>query len=189
MLSLIEEEYNYSNFAVLGPKIHDPDGYNTSNPGESTIPSYKETKHGINYWRKSLIKCVINEIVFFWKRNTYIIKKNRHIPTIEEINNSNVRKENCRLHGCCLIMSPRYFEYFDGFLELTFMYAEESILFLNLTKLSLKSVYNPSVSIFHKEAIVSNKAFSGKKYIKKCYYMLQASKAFRREYIKLFGKE
>lgn len=181
--NILLQEYAESKFSVLGPKIFDPDGYNASNPGSTKIPSIQECNQGIVIWIKELIRACIKSSC----KSKVLIQENRK-NNVLEAKRSNHRLEGCRLHGCCLIFSPIYFQYFDGFIERTFMYAEESILLINLKKYNLKSVYNPQLKIYHKEAVVSKQTLGSNKSIKKCQLMLKASIALRKE-AKLYWKE
>lgn len=173
---IVIEEYQKSAFAVLGPKVYDPDSYNASNPGNCDLPTIKECRNAVMIWAKALIKS------YFPIYNVMahsINKKSEEIKMAQE--KAMNRKEFCRLHGCCLVFSPLYFQYFSGFLERTFMYAEETILLINLRTFNLKSVYNPNLHIFHKEAVVSKKVLGNAKSHKKCWLMLKASIALTRE--------
>lgn len=181
--NILLQEYAESKFSVLGPKIFDPDGYNASNPGSTKIPTIQECNQGVIIWIKELIRACIKRS---WKRQV-LTQENRK-SNVLETKGCNNRLEGCRLHGCCLIFSPIYFQYFDGFIERTFMYAEESILLINLKKHNLKSVYNPQLQIYHKEAVVSKQIFGISKSIKKCRLMLEASIALRKE-AKSYWKE
>ena len=63
----------------------------------------------------------------------------------------NLRQENVKLHGCCFVFSPKFFEYFYGLDSRTFMYYEEDILLAQIRKKGLLTVYNPKLEIFHAE--------------------------------------
>lgn len=174
---ILLSEYKYSGFAVLGPKIYDPSGLNSSNPGNVELPSLQECDEGIYIWIQKLIKALVVK----WKSEKPVFNGDKNTEKICNKNIIDNRREFCRLHGCCLVLSPNYFEYFDGFVERTFMYAEETILLINLRKKGLKSVYNPQLAIFHKEAVVSQKLFNGNMNYKKCWLMLKASIALKKE--------
>ena len=60
------------------------------------------------------------------------------------------RRENIVIHGCFFVFSPKYFEYFNGLDVRTFMYAEEDITFAHILDKGLKTVYLPSIQIYHK---------------------------------------
>ena len=62
-----------------------------------------------------------------------------------------------KLHGCCLIFSKKYTDYFDGLNPNTFLYLEEDILFVRLRNHGLHSLYTPDLKIRHLEDSATNK--------------------------------
>ncbi len=172
-LQKIIKEYENSSFSVLGPIVYDPDGLNNSSP-LNTIKNYSvENLYG-NYkiWRRKYIKGLIGLDNFhpFAKKIENKYKKRK--------NTINVRMVDIEIHGCCLIFSPKYFECYSGFEELTFMYGEESILRMNCQKKGLLIVYNPNLKIYHKEAVATKKSnISRRKQIQHYKLMMKAAKA------------
>lgn len=159
--SVIMEEYNKSHFAVLGPQVFDPEGKNYSSPletdfGHLTIASYQGVAH---QWRKRYWK------TFFHLENFHPLARRSNIQVEKAVERVPIteRMTDVELHGCCLIFSPEYFRYYDGFEELTFMYGEETILRLNCEKHNLLMVYNPYLKIFHKEAVSTKKEYNIRK--------------------------
>lgn len=55
------------------------------------------------------------------------------------------------LHGCALLFTPAFFEFYTGMYSKTFLYAEEEILLFQLQKAGLKQCYVPETEIFHLE--------------------------------------
>ena len=174
-LKVIFDEYENSNFSVLGPLVEDPDHLNNSNPlyigKEKELIDLKKT---YNMWKKQYIKSklYIDALHPFKAFNKNSAENNDvRLPTLTQ------RVENIELHGCCLVFSKEYFKYYEGFEELTFMYGEETILKMNCDAYRLKMVYNPKLKIFHKEA-VSTKIDNRTRKKKIQYYkrMLEASK-------------
>ena len=145
---LIKEQYEKSNFAVLGPTIFTPIGKTTINPGRSHILQGKE----------------LNEFEKFYSQGLHLIQKG-HILGLKFLQKKMSLKqrlrhpfkpkpkytENCVLHGCCLIFSKKYFEKFKGFDDRTFLYFEEEILYAHVIHSGLKTVYAPEIEIWHKE--------------------------------------
>lgn len=82
------------------------------------------------------------------------------------------RKENVMLHGCALIFTPRFFRYFNGFNDKTFLYLEEQLLFHMCRKRNLKTIYNPKIVIKHMEDQATNAAWG--KNNKKNKYMIDS---------------
>jgi len=151
--AVIQEEYKKSHFAVLGPKVYDPEGYNGTSPlVEAEYTGLEQRKVIYKMWKRKYWETLIG-ISYFREKFRSNIKSNdkRQNPLSEKY------IENVPLHGCCLVFSPMFFKYFEGFEELTFMYGEETILKMNCDMYSLKMVYNPKLKIYHKEA-VSTKA-------------------------------
>jgi GT2 family glycosyltransferase len=54
--------------------------------------------------------------------------------------------------GSCQILTPLYFEYFDGHDEVNFLYCEEYIKAEHLKKKGLKTWYEDSIHVLHKES-------------------------------------
>ena len=56
------------------------------------------------------------------------------------------------LHGCCLIFSKDYIDkYKYPFYNETFLFHEEEFLYQRVIKDNLVSLYDPSLTVFHKE--------------------------------------
>ena len=140
---IIEGEYNYSKFDVLGPQIQTADGDISSNPVSTRILDKNEILFLI---MKRLIKLLLNYI----KLNRFVNDCGVGNYNLEEFNN-NKRYENVKLHGACLIFSKKYLEKFEAFDSDTFLYFEEDILYKRIVKYGLKSVYSPKLKIIHLE--------------------------------------
>lgn len=63
------------------------------------------------------------------------------------------------LHGCAILFTPSFFEYYRGFYKRTFLYKEEAILKLMCKCKKLRQVYVPDAKIFHKEDQSSEMSF------------------------------
>lgn len=147
--AVIENEYNKSKFAAMGPQVFDLQGYNDSNPLQGNPPlTVGAAKDCCAMWRKQYIKSVLKLDDFHPRSHNgdNEIVKEEHIP---ETN----RLEDVILHGCCVVLSPVYLEKFNGIPEISFMYSEEPALLYRLRKNHMLSVYNPKLKIFHEEAI------------------------------------
>ncbi|SFQ27282.1 Glycosyltransferase, GT2 family [Desemzia incerta] len=152
---LIKKEFNKSNAAIIGPEIILNDG---------SVQKFPEKLRGIEHYRKELAKLkkedsmkdvLKNKIMnmnFFEK---IIILRKKHL--YRDYNNQ--RKENVIVHGCCIIFTPAFFEKMKGLDPRTFMYREEAILFVQLKKNRLKSVYLPSIKIRHLEGVSTNAVY------------------------------
>lgn len=147
----IEDEYRRSTFAVLGPMIITPHPPFDSNPQRETVMKKKEC---FVFILKMLAYCVLNVFSLDVIYQKYFAKSRN-----KKRKNINVRKEDIQLHGCFWIFSRDYINRFDGINPKTFLYREEELLFLRLKRSGMKSVYQPSLRIFHKEDGATNTLF------------------------------
>lgn len=72
-------------------------------------------------------------------------------------------RENTLINGCCVIMSPLFFQHFTGFDDRTFMYLEEKILYIKMLSKGLKMCYIPDVQITHLGQVATHWLFSDDK--------------------------
>lgn len=156
-LDLIENEYENSEFAVLGPQILLPN--NEINPVVKQLPSLNQLKKQLRgiileYITNILYINRIYKLIKVTSKN--ILLKLKLKESIENKDNVKLRYENIVLHGSFLIFSKKYIEKFDGLDDRTFLYREEELLALRLKKNNLKSVYNPKIKIFHNEDSATN---------------------------------
>lgn len=172
-ISQVEEEYKKSSFAVLGPKIKNLDNnYSCFDP---TLPSIKDLY--IEMLKLKLKSINLPSFILYNK-----LKKTRYNEQKEYINKKN---ENAVVHGCFLILSKNYLDNFDGLEEKTFLYGEEILLYLQIKKYNLLSVYNPDIIVFHKEASSSKKMYkTDKKRLKIKFKLMIHSKKIQIEEIR-----
>ncbi len=163
-LETIESEWNYSCFAVMGPKVHTYSNVN-QNPMPCRLTTIEQVNRLIRYNYLALIRIYLgfDEIYNGIKKIVkHVIKFKR--PELEDkASKDNLRQENVKLHGCCYVFSPAFFEHFDGFDSRTFMYAEEDILYAHVKNKGLLIVYNPKLEIFHAEMAATKKSTKSKK--------------------------
>ena len=170
--SVVNQEFNLSNFAVAGPKIFTKDGNINSNPKSTEIFSYKNVKYrqleiNIYYF---LYKIHLDKIV-------NILKKRK--KTISNTTNNNEKQYKVQLHGCFFIFSKKYFEYFTGLDPRTFLYMEEEILFQHLLNKNLVSVYLPEIEVFHEEDSSTNAVFNNKPRKKEIFLLKHHKKSIK----------
>ena len=146
-LELIDQEYHNSKFAVMGPKITSPNGDSTSNPVEYIVDSKNKVR---NLLLKRRIKLILNLLHL----NAFLNDVGKGIR-LQGMYDSDKRYENVKLHGACWIFSPVFFNKFDGLCDKTFLYFEEDILYLQLKRRQMKTVYNPELNIIHLEDVTS----------------------------------
>lgn len=179
-LDIIEKEYNYSKFDVMGPKI--------LLPGENTNPIQKEL-----ITVKELDKVIFRYKIIYACNKVYLgdcyenLKKlflkltHKQVKTMYTADDINKRQENIVLHGAFLIFSKNYIEKFDGLNPNTFLYMEEKILAATLKKNNMKSVYNPKLVVYHNEDSSTNALITTKREKKLFIYKhaINSSKVLR----------
>lgn len=152
----IIDEFNNSNFSVLGPKIILP-GNNICNFDEKML-SLKKYKKDLKSKKiqRFLNKCYLRYIYS-------IFNKIKNIFVKKVAFDKNSRKEDVLLHGCCLIFSKKYIDKFDGIDDRTFLYYEEQLLYIRLKKNNMLAVYNPEIEVFHNECSSTKKSAKDKR--------------------------
>ena len=140
--------YKETSFDMLGPCIHCKEGSGSVNP-YNPLKNKEEVKQEKSYQQK-LIKYYQNPLLYYLL--TLAIKIKGVFKHREPMRNGRERKANVALHGCAIIFSQKYYEKFaDVFYPNTFLYHEESFLYLRVKENNLISVYDPSIEIIHKE--------------------------------------
>lgn len=153
---LLQAQFEKSNFAVLGPTIYTPLGKTSINPGRKHILQGSELDSWENFYSKGLS--------FLKERKFFKLKVLQKQMGLKRRLRSMFRAkfkytENCVLHGCCLVLSKKFFEKFSGFDPRTFLYFEEEILYAHVIKSGLKTVYTPEIEIWHKEDGATDSVF------------------------------
>ena len=157
-LSLIEKEYKFSNFSVLGPKILLPN--NKTNKVKLSIPNTKVLKKELfDYRLEYITSCICMHTIY--KKIRLLLKKALTVLRIKkevknQIQDPNIRYKNIVLHGSFLIFSKVYIDMFEGIDDRTFLYKEEELLAIRLKKNNLINIYNPDIVIFHNEDSSTN---------------------------------
>jgi len=149
---VVFEEWEYSHFAVLGPKIYTPEGSFT-NPMRTTLLCGWALwiviikNFFFYYWHFLNLDFIWTPVrKFLFKRDDDLFDKNFSETIKKEVNK---RMENVQLQGACLIFSKKYSLAFDGLDSRTFFYWEEAILYAQLLRHGLLAVYNPRLKLFH----------------------------------------
>lgn len=161
---IIEDEYNHSHFAVLGPRILlsgnriDDCKFEIMSIKKLKLQTiklkiYKAFNYIHLYFLCKILKEIANATVYFLK-NMYILKDKQEDKAI--------RKENVLLQGACLIFSKEYIDKFEGIVDKTYLYREEDFLLLRLRDNNLKSVYNPYLIIYHEHSASTSKEYKSR---------------------------
>ncbi len=140
--------YETTHFAAMGPMILTADGSCCSNPLR-TQPMSREYAKTFYKSQKLRLFCLEHHLLTAYQIIASIAKRKRKPETVKK-NFLNVT-ENIVLHGCFLIFSKQYINTFDGLDPRTFLYMEEDILSLHLQHAHMKSLYNPTLIVYHKE--------------------------------------
>lgn len=148
---LVEQEYENSKFAVMGPKIILLN--KEINPICNQDISLKRIKNRERFLRKQIIIRTLH-----LEKLYEIAKKIRKRKSSKKENKLDVNNyyKDVILHGCFLIFSKDYFIHYSGFDDRTFLYVEEELLYIRVKKSNLVSVYNPKIEIFHEEDAATN---------------------------------
>lgn len=173
---MIQNEYESSHFSVLGPMIYTADGRCDDNPGVNTPMSMMK----LNSLIKSLKRMILINKMHLGLFIDYICKIVRGGGIARK--NYLERVEDVQLHGCFWVFSPEFFSVFDGLYPETFLNMEEDILFWQVQKANLKTVYNPAIHVFHKEDCASKELWpsESRRAVVKLQNMLDSAYAFAR---------
>ncbi len=151
----ILEAYDTYHFAVMGPKILCADG--TVNPCSPTLPIHTNLLRA----RIGQISNYIRYLLSIFNLDIWIGPILDRHPQSEHLK-AELYQENVQVAGCCLIFSKEYIDRFEGLNPGTFMYLEETILYIMVKKAGLKMIYNPALEIVHLEDAATLEAFNGK---------------------------
>lgn len=153
-VQVIEDEWDKSGFAVLGPYVESPDMVN-QNPVPVSITTKKQLSKLRYDFRTDFLRTYLG-VDDIWKSLKAFVKKILKVQKPIKVSKIDVRQENIKLHGCCWVFSPAYFKEFKGLDDRTFMYLEEDILFNHVINKKLLTVYNPLLKIYHSEDASTN---------------------------------
>lgn len=161
LVEKLYKEYDKSKFAVLGPMILTAEGKCNINPGRKQVISKREVMHKITRYKRQIFfgKIYMGRVYELLLKlyHNYIYLPGR-LADGEKKNKIYInREEMVQLHGCFLIFTNEFFEKLPGFDERTFLYMEEDILFAQIVKNKLLSVYLPDIQVFHNEDQATNK--------------------------------
>lgn len=171
----LNQEFLYSDFALLGPMILTANGRCDNSP--HTPPTKERVLLDIKLFKKEfrIINAGLYRIycgVRYLKDSINAKVLRRQLPQHRNGEFQKYQKQVV-VQGCFLVFSRKAFEYIDGFDESTFLYYEEPILYLHLINRGLTIVYDPEICIYHKDGCATNKIQRKAKdkllFINKCY--------------------
>lgn len=168
----LQTEYEKSHFAILGPMILSGDGRCDTNPFREKMPSRSDIERMIERYRKILKNDKLYKYRWFLYKDKVIgsFYKRINKSSPKEGKSFWERQEDIVIHGSIMILSPEYFDCFEGLDPNTFMYAEEYVLYLHLKEKGLTEVYNPDILVMHAGSSsvgieASQKAFDKRYYL------------------------
>lgn len=165
--------YQRYRFAVLGPNI-----VTASGKHQNPVP---ETKWSVGLLRRKRLRKRLKWLLIFLGLDSALAIRNKRMADGMFIEDEKIDVE---LHGSCLVFSREYIDLFDGLYDKTFMYMEEDILLLILRERGLKTLYSPSLSVYHKEDVATNASIksSRKRKLMKCREWIKSSYIYEELY-------
>ena len=140
----IEQLYDNTKFDLAGPDIESLADHGHQNPILNTVMSIKDVDKEI--LRYSILK-IINRTGLYDK-----IKRGKSVRKNKPTEKTQKQMINVTLHGAFVIFSKNYIDNEKYcFRAGTFLYMEEAILYRYCMLRNYKTVYNPSVTVYHKE--------------------------------------
>lgn len=161
-LEKVRQTYDETKFAVLGPMILTRDGNYDCSPVNETFMNVTDVETLIKNLRRKLWLYQHKLERIYWLEKKFKQLHSKNSDKNQLINKSINRDYNVKLHGCFLVLSPIFQKEYNGFNPNTFLYMEEDILHVELQRDQLKSVYDPTIKIYHMEDAATNFCFSGK---------------------------
>ena len=169
----IMNAYQKYGFYVLGPDVYTPDGVQCNPVGDHVL-TYNETKQKILSLK---IQILLNHV----NLDAVLRKALKRNPSGNTKYKRDKYYKNVKLHGCCLVLSRKFIDEYDGLNEGTFLYLEEDLLYLMMMKDGKVTLYCPDTKIFHSEDGSTNYIKKGRK--KRLFILknhLQSMKAINR---------
>ena len=181
----IQKRYKENQFDILGPKIDTNNG-NSVNPfpvyktKEEVEQIIKITKRNIHIFSYKFLYSLFS----FYHQIKYNIKPEKPLENGKEI------EENIAVHGCAVIFSKKYIEdYKYAFYNDTFLYHEEEFLYYRIKRDKRISVYDPDISLFHKEGASLNQLFNQKNREKELFRNKEILKSLEKLYVNINNNE
>lgn len=175
LVETLDKEYKKSGFALLGPLILTADGRCDNSP--HFPPTIDHVRKELKTFEKE--ERIIRQGLYrpycgirFFKKLIQEKVLKRDVPAYRNMEFYQYQKQVV-LQGCFIVFSEKAFNYVEGFDDRTFLYYEEPILYLNLMKHDLVTVYDPEIVIYHKDGrstnTVAQKGRDKLIFINKCY--------------------
>lgn len=155
--------YQTYDFAVAAPDVVNLDGIHC-NPGYIEVPTEKKLQEQLRYLHRRF-QC--SKYLFGIPEMGY-----RAFERIQRKISPKKHSDGTLLvlHGCCWILSKKYFERFDGIYPKTYLYGEEPILSYLCHLHNMKMMYLPSLKVVHGESVATKQEWSSFGKRKQFYY-------------------
>ena len=147
LCAVLENKYAGTQFAVLGPMMITRDGRCSVNPVRRGHRSRQEAERLLARRRRMLLLCRLH-LYGAWHFLSGLRRRQPAVPAPEKYLQD---QTDFKLHGAMWVLSPAYFERFEGLDPATFLYGEEELLLLHVLKNGLHTLYTPDIAIFHRE--------------------------------------
>lgn len=152
----IVSAWKKTHFAIGGPRIVSAIDGMDQNPFMIRRHFIKNKKMAWRLYFYGLIKYifVLLRLPLFWESSSGRYNLNEGLAN-QELNS---QEQDFLLYGACLILSPDYLHQYNKLCSLTFMYEEETIIYMLSRLLNYRVAYIPSAQIFHKEQSSTKKS-------------------------------
>lgn len=169
----INDIYKEEKYFILSPDIYSTFSKIHQSPKRLTSFTYLEFEKNLKKYRKRNksiflipIKCFIKEIKPLKKFFQNLKFRKKHIDYSRKY-------YNVPIHGACFIFSKKFLQKRKkAFFEGTFMYFESEILDYECHKNKFKTLYDPSIIVYHHHSISSQNSFSSElkreRFVNKC---------------------
>lgn len=153
LLSCVVEDWENRDAAVIGPDIVSLVDHGHQNPMKvSDFSNRNAVKKDILRYQVLLVLNNIGIYDFMLR----LVGNHSNSPSISETYITKISSD-CQLHGAFIIFTPTFVKEMDiAFCPETFMYMEESILFQICKNKDFKTLYDPRITVFHKEDSATN---------------------------------
>ena len=152
----VEQLYDNTQFDLAGPDIESLADHGHQNPMLNTVMDIKAVNKEIFKYR--ILKLINNTGLYDWIKRGEFIKKKMPAKKTQQM------MENVILHGAFVVFSKNFIENEKCcFRPGTFLYMEEAILYRYCVRHHYKMVYDPNITVYHKEDSSTSSLFSASK--------------------------
>ena len=152
LIAHLNDAFRSYGFGVLGPKIIMKNGAEFTY--DNRLKTKEQYKHDLEVYQAELF--VLNNNTDCSNRTLGLqkLKKlyGKFLHKLSYGKENNTVKTNVMLHGCCLFFSENYIKQYEtAFVDKTFLYKEEELLYLRCAQHGVITCYYPKIKIKHME--------------------------------------